>query len=148
MSQSLAKILVHVIFSTKNRVPMIGPEVRTALHAYLAGTLENLLCPSLRTGGTSDHVHSLLSLSRTRSIAEVVAEMKMSSSKWMKQQGVRGFAWQAGYGAFSVSESQATTVIRYVGRQEEHHRVMSFQEEFRRLLDRCRVPYDERYVWN
>jgi REP-associated tyrosine transposase len=146
--QSLAKVLVHLIFSTKSREPLIHREVRVALHAYLAGTLKNLQCPSLQTGGTADHVHALVSLGRTRTIADVVEEMKKSSSKWMKQQGVQGFAWQAGYRAFSVSESQATAVIRYVSRQEEHHRQLTFQEEFRRFLDRYGVTYDERYMWD
>ncbi len=148
MPQSLAKVLVHLIFSTKNREPLVHREVRAALHAYLAGILQNLQCPSLQTGGTADHVHTLFSLGRTHTIAEVVEEMKKSSSKWMKQQGVRGFSWQAGYGAFSVGESQAAAVIRYVSRQEERHRELTFQEEFRRLLDRYGVAYDERYIWD
>src|ERR1700719_2581367 len=104
MAQSLARVLIHLIFSTKNREPLIHRETRVALHAYLAGILHNLRCPSLQTGGTADHVHTLFSLGRTRTIAEVVEEIKKSSSKWMKQQGVCSFTWQAGYGAFSVSE--------------------------------------------
>lgn len=148
MPQSLAKILVHLVFSTKNREPLIHREVRAALHAYLVGILRNLQCPSLQTGGTADHVHTLFSLGRTHTIAEVVEEVKKSSSKWIKQQGVRGFTWQAGYGAFSVSKSQAAAVMRYVSRQEEHHRQRSFQEEFRRLLDSYGVTYDERYMWD
>jgi REP element-mobilizing transposase RayT len=146
--QSLARVVVHLIFSTKKREPSIHREVRAALHAYLTGILQNLQSPSLQTGGTVDHVHALFSLARTRSIAEVVEETKKSSSKWMKQQGVQGFAWQAGYGAFSVSESQVPAVIRYVTRQEEHHRRLTFQEEYRRFLDRYGVSYDERYVWD
>ena len=148
MPQSLARVLVHLIFSTKNREPLIHREVRTPLHAHLAGILQNLQCPSLQTGGTGDQVHARFSLGRTSTLAEIVEEMKKSSSKWMKQQNVRGFAWQAGYGAFSVSESQAAAVIRYVVRQEEHHRQLTFQEEFRRFLDRYGVTYDERYMWD
>ncbi len=148
MPQSLAKILVHVIFSTKNREPLIPGDLRPALHAYVTGILKNLQCPSLQTGGTTDHVHTLLSLARTRSVAEVVEEMKKGSSKWMKQQSVRDFYWQAGYGAFSVGESQAAAVIRYIAQQEAHHRRVSFQEELRRFLDRYGVAYDERYVWD
>jgi putative transposase len=146
--QSLAKVLVHLIFSTKNREPLIRPEVRPALHAYLTGTLANLHCPSLQTGGTADHVHSLFSLTRTRTIAGVAEELKKSSSRWMKREGVSQFAWQAGYGAFSVSESRADAVIRYIARQEEHHRRVTFQEELREFLKRYRVTYDERYVWD
>jgi putative transposase len=146
--QSLSKILVHVIFSTKNREPTISPEIRPSLHAYITGILKNLRCPSLQTGGAADHVHVLLSLARTRTVADVVEEVKKSSSKWMKQQGVDSFFWQGGYGAFSIGESQLPALIAYIARQEEHHRHLSFQEEFRRLLDRYGVSYDERYVWD
>ncbi len=148
MPQSLAKILVHVVFSTKNREPTIRQDIRPALHAYVTGILKNLRCPSLQTGGTADHVHTLLPLARTRTVADVVEEVKKSSSKWMKQQGVDSFFWQAGYGAFSIGESQVLALIRYIGQQEEHHRQLSFQEEFRRLLDRYGIAYDERYIWD
>ena len=102
----------------------------------------------MQTGGTADHVHTLFSLARTRSVAEIVEELKKSSSRWMKQQGVKGFSWQAGYGAFSVSESQVRTVARYISRQQDHHRRLSFQDELRRFLTRYEVTYDERYVWD
>ena len=148
MPQSLAKILVHVVFSTKNREPVIPREIRSSLYAYISGILENLRCPSLQTGGTADHVHTLLSLARVRAVAEVVEEVKKSSSKWMKQQRVDSFFWQAGYGAFSIGESQLPALIKYIAEQEEHHRHLSFQEEFRRLLKRYAVLYDERYVWD
>jgi putative transposase len=105
MPQSLAKLLVHRVFSTKDRAPLIDVETRATLHADLMGILTHLHCPSLHTGGTAAHVHSLVSLPRTRSVAEVVEEVKKSSSRWMKQQGHASFTWQAGYGAFSVSES-------------------------------------------
>jgi putative transposase len=146
--QSLAKILVHVIFSTKNREPVIPREIRPKLHAYIGGILENLRCPSLQTGGTADHVHTVLSLARTQSVADVVEEVKKSSSKWVKPQGVDSFFWQAGYGAFSIGESQLPALIKYIARQEEHHRHLSLQEEFRRLLLRYGVAYDKRYVWD
>jgi len=127
---------------------MIGDEVRPKLHAYLVGILKNMRCPSLQTGGTVDHVHSLLLLARTKCVAAVVEEMKKSSSKWMKQQGTERFAWQAGYGAFSIGQSQADVMVRYIAGQTEHHRQLSFQDELRRLLDRYAVPYDERYLWD
>jgi REP element-mobilizing transposase RayT len=146
--QSLAKILVHVVFSTKNREPMIACEIRPALHAYIIGILENPRCPSLQTGGTADHVHMLLSLARIWTVADVVEEVKKSFSKWMKQQGIANFFWQGGYGAFSIGESQLRALVSYIGEQEERHRHLSFQEEFRRLLDRYGVAYDERYVWD
>ena len=145
--QSLARIVVHLIFSTKNREPFIHREVRGSLHAYLTGILQNVKCPSLQTGGTADHVHSLFSLARTSTVAEVVEAVKKSSSKWMKQQGVENFSWQAGYGAFSVSESQVRKVVAYISRQEEHHRRQTFQDEFRGFLLRHGVVHDERYVW-
>jgi len=105
MPQSLSKLLVHLIFSTKNRESLIREPVRPNLHAYLVGIHANLKCPSLQTGGTNDHVHILFILARTSAMSEVVEEVKKSSSKWMKTQGVPAFAWQAGYGAFSIGES-------------------------------------------
>ncbi|MEJ5238667.1 MAG: IS200/IS605 family transposase [Limisphaera sp.] len=148
MAQSLSKILIHLIFSTKHREPTIHESVRPRLHAYIVGVLDNLECPSLQTGGTSDHVHILFTLGRTISVSDVVEEVKRGSSKWMKSQGVATFAWQAGYGAFSVGDSQVATVVRYIQRQEQHHQRLSFQEEFRRFLRKYRVAYDERYVWD
>jgi putative transposase len=147
--QSLSKILVHLIFSTKHREPLIAPDIRSRLHAYIVGILGNLQTPSLQTGGVADHVHILFALGRTISPAEVVEEVKKSSSKWMKADGgVPGFSWQAGYGAFSVGESQAESVIRYIRDQEQHHRKVKFQEEFRKFLQRFKIAYDERYVWD
>ena len=149
MPQSLSKALVHLIFSTKHREPFIRPEIRPRLHAYIVGILDNLKSPSLQTGGVADHVHILFALGRTISQADSVEEVKKSSSKWRKADGgVAGFSWQAGYGAFSIGESQADTVIRYIQNQEEHHRKVTFQEEFRKFLQRYKVAYDERYVWD
>ena len=149
MPQSLSKILVHLIFSTKHRDPLIGLEIRPRLYAYIIGILDNLKSPSLQTGGVADHVHILCALGRTISQAELLEEVKKSSSKWMKADGgVPGFSWQAGYGAFSIGESQADTVIQYIRNQEEHHRTVTFQEEFRKFLGRYKVVYDERYMWD
>jgi REP element-mobilizing transposase RayT len=149
MPQSLSKVLVHIIFSTKHREPFIGPEIRPRLHAYLVGILDNLKSPSLQTGGVADHVHILFALGRTISQADLVEEVKKSSSKWMKAEGgVARFTWQAGYGTFSIGESQADTVIHYIQNQEEHHRKVTFQEEFRKFLEKYKVAYDERYVWD
>ena len=148
MPQSLAKILVHVIFSTKHRKDTIPAQTRPLLHAYISGILKNVRSPSISTGGTGDHIHALLSLARTSTIADVVEEIKKSSSKWMKERGIEDFYWQAGYGAFSVRESKAIAVSRYIARQEEHHRRVSFQDELRHFLDRHRVAYDEQYVWD
>lgn len=148
MPQSLSRILIHLVFSTKHREPTITEMVRPRLYAYLVGILHNLKCPSLQTGGTSDHVHILFTLTRTATISDVVEEVKRSSSKWMKTKDTPHFTWQAGYGAFSVGESQTTTVVRYIQRQLEHHRRMTFQDEFRRFLEKYHLAYDERYVWD
>jgi putative transposase len=138
-----------LIFSTKHREPLISEAIGPRLHGYMVGILNNLKSPSIQTGGVSDHVHSLFTLSRTLSQAALVEELKKSTSKWMKAEGgAPGFSWQAGYGAFSIGESQAESVIRYIQHQEEHHRTLSFQEESRRFLERYKVAYDERYVWD
>jgi putative transposase len=150
MPQSLARILVHMIFSTKNRVPVLTPEIQDELHPYLAVVLREYDCPSLQVGGVEDHVHLLFGLSRTRTVAQVVETVKTSSSKWIKTKGpaVAQFHWQTGYGAFSVSQSNANAVIRYIQNQAEHHRKVTFQEEYRKFLRRYQLAYDEKYVWD
>jgi putative transposase len=150
LPQSLSRVLVHLIFSTKNREPVLVPEIRTELQAYLAGVLREEQCPALQVGGVADHVHLLFGLSRTVTVAQVVEQVKTSSSKWIKPKGAAftEFHWQAGYGAFSVSQSNAGAVARYIRNQEEHHRKVTFQEEYRRFLKRYQVGYDERYVWD
>ena len=148
MPQSLSRVLLHMVFSTKDREPFLSSSLRGSLHAYLIGVLRNLDCPSIQVGGSDDHVHLLMVLSRTRTIAGVAQEVKTSSSKWVKTQGVRAFAWQTGYGVFSVSESRVQEVVAYIQGQEDHHRYRSFQEEFREFLQRHQVPFDERYVWD
>ena len=149
MPQSLSSLLTHLVFSTKNREPWLKG-VSAEIHPYLAGVLNNLGCPSIQVGGVSDHVHLFYRLSRTKSVAEVVETVKTSSSKWIKTKGreFSGFHWQSGYGAFSVSQSDSNAVIAYIRDQPEHHRKVSFQEEYRRFLDRYNVAYDEKYVWD
>jgi len=148
--QSLSLIIVHVTFSTKDRVPCLGASVRPALHAYLATVARNAGCECYRTGGVADHVHLAIRLPRTLTVAALIEELKTSSSKWLKTQyhELSGFAWQRGYGAFSVGPSNLATVVRYIDNQEEHHRTRTFQEEFRALLTRYGVEFDERYVWD
>ena len=150
MPQSLSRILIHLVFSTKDRNRVLTPAIQTELHPYLAGVLNGIECPSLQVGGIEDHVHSLFGLSRTRTIAAVVETIKTSSSKWIKTKGAQfsDFHWQAGYGAFSVSQSDADAVIAYIQTQGQHRRKMTFQEECPRLLERYRVAFDERYVWD
>jgi putative transposase len=149
MAQSFAKIYVHLIFSTRNREPVLKDAVRESLHRYQATVLRNVGCPPAVINSVADHVHILFELGRAVALSEAVEEVKKSSSKWIKTQGreFAGFAWQAGYGAFGVSESNREAVEKYIAGQKEHHRKKSFQEEYRALLERHGVDYDERYVW-
>jgi putative transposase len=148
--QSLSRILIHLVFSTKNRACVFTPAIQTELHPYLAGILDNIECPSLQVGGIEDHVHLLFGLSRTRDIANVVETVKTSSSKWIKTKGTEfaDFHWQSGYGAFSVSQSDAGKVVAYIRNQMRHHQKMTFQDEYRQLLERYHIVFDEKYVWD
>ncbi len=150
MSQSLASLHVHLVFSTKNRDPAISEAIRESLHAYMATVLQNLGCAPVLINSVEDHVHLLFDLGRTVAVSKVVEDVKKASSKWIKTQGpeFRVFAWQAGYGAFAVSESNVEAVRRYIADQREHHRKISFQEEYRRFLERHRIAFDERYLWD
>jgi len=151
MAQSLAKILVHIVFSTKERRPFLRDKsLREELHRYLGGILANLDCQALIVGGAEDHVHLLCALSRTHTPAEIVKELKRGSSLWLKTKSSElwDFAWQNGYGMFSIGFSQIESVRAYIARQDEHHRKVSFQDEFRRLLKRYAIEFDERYVWD
>ena len=150
MPQSLARLCVHLVFSTKHREPCLHDRVRPDLHAYMATVLKNLGCPVLIINSIHDHVHVLIDLGRTVSVSAAVEEVKKSSSKWIKTQGdgFAAFAWQAGYGAFAVSESNVAAVRQYIATQEEHHRKISFQDEYRAFLTKHNIAFDERYVWD
>ena len=150
MPQSLSSILIHLIFSTKNRERFLTSEIDAELYPYLASIFKAMKSPALIINGTSDHVHTLFSLSRVVTIASLVEEVKTESSKWIKTKGreFRNFHWQSGYGAFSIGQSQLPTVKRYISRQKEHHRRVSFQDEYRKFLKLYEVDYDERYVWD
>ena len=150
MSQSLAQILVHLVFSTKGREPQIHDQLREELHAYIGGIIENHRGTLLKAGSVQDHIHLLLAHSRTIAPSELVKEIKIGSAKWIKTKGdrVSGFQWQSGYGIFSISPSHRSAVEDYIAKQEEHHRVVSFQEEYLRLLKKYEIPFDERYVWD
>ena len=151
MPQSLAQVLVHLIFSTKHRQPFLqSKESREAMNAYIIGILANLKCPSLIVNCVEDHVHILFSLSRNLAIADVVEEVKKSSSGWIKTQdpSCRDFFWQSGYAVFSVSPSNAPRVTLYIENQEEHHKQISFQDELREFFKKHGVEFDERYVWD
>jgi len=151
MAQSLARLWTHLIFSTKDRFPFLADKVlRREMHAYLAEMLRKHGCETLIVGGVEDHTHSLFALSRTHAIANVVKEVKRTSSGWIKETSRRmsKFHWQGGYAAFSVSQSNLVDVIRYIENQEEHHKRVTFQDEYRAFLNAYGIEFDERYVWD
>lgn len=150
MPQSLARLHLHLIFSTKHREQIISDRIRDSLHGYMATVLQNMGCPTVLINSVEDHVHILFELARTVAVSSAVESVKKTSSKWIKTQGSEfaGFAWQTGYGVFAVSESNVLAVREYIAGQREHHRRKSFQEEYRTFLERNRITFDERYVWD
>ena len=151
MPQSLSNVLLHVVFSTKNRHPFLEDrELRNELNGVFIGILRKIHCDSLCVESVADHIHCLCQLSRTVTIARLVEEMKTKTSVWLKTQAeyLENFYWQSGYGAFSVSPENVPAVKQYIKNQEEHHRSESIQDEFRRLLRQHRIEFDERYVWD
>jgi len=151
MPQSLSKISLHVVFGTKQRIAWLrDAPIRSELYAYMATILRGIECPAMVINGTEDHVHLLCQLSRKARVMDLVKEAKTETSKWVKKRShaTRGFAWQAGYGAFSVSESNIAQVRSYIENQAEHHRGRSFEDEFRELRRRHGVELDEKYAWD
>ena len=150
MSQSLTNVLVHLIYSTKNRERLITDAVRDELHRYSAAIFKTCGCPAILINSVEDHVQRCSPLARTAAISDVVEEVKKSTSKWIKTKGTAfsQFYWQSGYGAFSVSQSNLDQVLKYVANQAEHHRRKTFQEEYREFLKRHGIAFDERYVWD
>ena len=150
MPQSLSVILTHLIFSTKNREPFMTPEIEPELHPYIASIFRSMKSPSLAIDGTADHIHILFSLSRIITVAKLVEEVKTESSKWIKTKGpaFRNFHWQKGYGAFSIGQSNVAGLKRYIRSKKQHHRRISFQDEYRKFLVSYGIDYDERYVWD
>jgi putative transposase len=150
MPQSLNLTLVHLVFSTKDRTPFLTPEVRPDLHAYLATVARHGDGECYRAGGVADHVHLAIRLSRTISIANLVSELKTSSSKWLKERSpaLSKFSWQRGYASFSIGPRDLNAVIAYIDNQEEHHRTKTFQDEYRNFLRQYGIEFDERYVWD
>ena len=150
MPQSLSRVIAHGIFSTKDRVPNLNPEIHPELFAYLAAILNGEGHEAIKVGGHVDHVHILYGLSRTTTIADTIQVVKTSTSKWIKTKGLeyQGFAWQSGYGIFGVSESNVDTAVRYIANQDIHHEKHSFQEEYRALMRKHGISIDERYVWD
>ena len=148
MSHTASNIILHLIFSTKGREPLMTPEVRTDLFAYLGGIVRELRGTALIVNGTADHVHMLIRIRPVHAAAEIARVVKTNSSRWVRQKGNRNFAWQTGYGAFSVSESNVQAVSRYIAEQEQRHKKRSFQEEYVAFLKKNKVAYDERYIWD
>jgi putative transposase len=150
MAQSLSSILIHLVFSTKNREPFITPEIEKELHPYMAKIFRELKSPSLAIDGTSDHLHILFSLGRVIKVADLVEEVKTESSKWIKTKGreFKNFHWQRGYGAFSIGQSNLVSLERYIYAQKQHHRRVTFQDEYRKFLNAYEIDFDERYVWD
>jgi REP element-mobilizing transposase RayT len=146
----LAKNWIHLVFSTKLRRRCIDADIQPQLHAYQAGILQHIQSPALQIGGIDDHVHILFQLSKNLALAKAVEEVKRSSSKWIKDQHSRyqDFAWQHGYAAFSVSNSNLQQVADYIRHQAEHHRQFDFQKELLLILQKHQVEYDERYLWD
>ncbi len=150
MAQTLVSLLVHVIFSTKNREDFITLEVEPNLYAYLSGISKNHGSRLLAAGGTVNHVHLLISQSKNMALSDLMEELKKSSSVWIKTQGAEfaDFHWQDGYGAFSIGASQIPAVKAYLANQKEHHRKKTFQEELIEFFEKYGIEYNEKYLWN
>ncbi|PKQ64492.1 transposase [Labilibaculum filiforme] len=148
MPQSLAKVYIHIVFSTKYCKPIIKKEIQKDLHAYMVGTIANLKSYTNEIYANTDHVHILCNLPRTITLADFISKIKSSSSKWIKENGVLNFGWQNGYGVFSVSSSKIEIVAKYIRSQEEHHKKKSFKDELRAFFKEYGIDYDERYVWD
>lgn len=149
MAQSLSKLYVHLVFHIKSTSPCLREADLDRVHAYIGQLVNTTGCTDIRVGGISDHVHILFLLSKDVCLSQVVEEVKRNSSRWMKtiDPHYRSFAWQNGYGAFSVSQSLVDKTLEYIGRQAEHHKKMSFTEEYRKFLQLYHVQYDEAYVF-
>jgi REP element-mobilizing transposase RayT len=150
MSQSLSYVLVHLIFSTKQRKPLLGDTIRSEMHAYLASVINGSENISVRVGGVTDHVHVAMFLARTESMSRLVERLKVSSSKWIKTKGPEfaKFGWQRGYAAFSVGLSDRAALVRYIDAQAMHHQRRDYQAEMRAMFAKYGVAFDERFVWD
>lgn len=150
MANTFASLHYHLIFSTKDREPWLRPDIQERVWAFLGGVARENGMKALQVGGMADHVHVVIGASTSMAISKVAKLLKGGSSLWIKDEfpGMRGFAWQDGYGAFSVSKSNLSEVICYVQNQREHHRMKTFQEEFVSFLVRHEIDYDEKYLWD
>jgi putative transposase len=150
MAHTFANLLTHAIFSTKDRQPLIAADLKFDLLAYIGGIVRELKGEAMTANSMPDHVHLMLWLPPSVAVSDALRVVKTNSSRWVHEtrNGHRGFAWQTGYGAFSVSQSNAAAVVKYIREQEKHHRRISFQEEFIAFLKKNGIKYDERYVWD
>ncbi|MBL7810954.1 MAG: IS200/IS605 family transposase [Bacteroidetes bacterium] len=150
MGQSLVKNCIHIVFSTKHRQPLIYSPFEEQLHAYLGGICKNLECFPIIVGGYTDHVHILCMLSKKMALMKLLETLKSNSSKWMKtkDKSLENFSWQNGYAAFSVNPDEKEKVFRYILNQKEHHKKITFQDEFLDILKSQDLEYDERFVWD
>jgi len=150
MAQTLTRLLIHVVFSTKDRRHLIAPAVEPDLHAYMGGICRNCDSPALVIGGTDNHVHLLISLSKKIALSDFMMTLKKDSSKWIKTKGpgISDFHWQDGYGAFSIGESQVGVVTDYIRGQKDRHKTMSFEDELVTLAQHYGVAFDSRYLWS
>ncbi len=150
MPQSLSKVYVHITFSTKNRQCLIDDNIKNFLFDYLGGICKGMDCNPLKVGGHHDHIHVICMLSRKIAQMTLLEELKKQSSKWIKTKGqtYSAFYWQNGYGIFSINPTETDLVVDYIMNQEEHHKKVSFQDEYRAFLNKYKVEYDERYVWD
>ncbi len=150
MPQSLSKVILHIVFSTKNREKTIPEHVQHMLYAYIAGIAKLNSSYTFKVGGTTDHVHVACTLPRTMTISDLVQEIKQSSSKWIKDKHpvCRTFEWQNGYAVFSVGQRQVDGLVRYINEQKQHHHRRPFKDELRDLLEQYEVDYDDRYLWD
>jgi len=148
MSQSFTNLLYHIVFSTKDRLPIITIDHQPRLYEYIGGILRGTGGLSLGINGTEDHVHVLAKLRPDRALSDVLRDLKSNATGWMHNvfPQLRDFSWQRGYGAFTVSQSHVEQVQRYIARQKEHHQKVSFRDEFLRFLKANRIEYDERYI--
>lgn len=150
MSESLSKMYIHIVFSTKNHTRVLVPDIQKELYSYFGGICNNLECYPVKIGSYLDHVHILCLLSKKIALISLVKEIKIGTSKWLKTQGeiYANFHWQDGYGAFSVNPSEINIVSDYISNQSEHHKKVSFKEEYLAFLKKYKVEFDEKYLWD
>jgi putative transposase len=148
MSQSLSNIILHIVFSTRNREPCMDADTQQKIYAYFVKAFADHKCPVYEIGGTNNHIHIACSFSRTLTVSDLIRDVKISSTKWIKEKTLRDFSWQRGYGVFSVSQSQLNKLENYIQTQEEHHRQKSFKQELLELLQKHHISYDENYLWD